>query len=57
MARPNKFGNSFMALALDKQEERAVKQFLKDKGDISGKQYLRYLIRKHLRETYPEIFK
>jgi len=49
MARKNKLGTSFCSLALELQEEVEIKKYLEDK-DISAKQLLRYLIRKHLKE-------
>ncbi len=49
MARPNKKGNSFCSLQLEKSEEEQIKKYIEQK-DISAKQLLRYLIRKHLKE-------
>lgn len=49
MARKNKLGTSFCSLQLEIQEEKEIKLYLEQK-DISAKQLLRYLIRKHLKE-------
>lgn len=49
MARKNKLGNSFYALGLDKHEEKLIKTIMKD-DDMSGKKYLRDLIRKDFKE-------
>ena len=50
MGRKNVSGSSFLALDLEKSEEVNLKRYLKWKGITSGKQYLRYLVRKDLRE-------
>lgn len=50
MARENKNGTSFCALSLEISEEKLLKKHLKDK-DISAKQYLRYLVRKDMKEN------
>jgi hypothetical protein len=48
MARENKLGNSFLGLGLEDKEEKQLKKHLAD-TDKTGKQYLRKLVREHLK--------
>jgi hypothetical protein len=47
MARHNKLGNSFLGLALEPDEEKKLKLYLKAKK-WSGKRYMRLLVRNDL---------
>lgn len=50
MARTNKLGNSFMGMDMEPREDKALKTWLEKTG-ISGKNHVRNLIRKHLKEN------
>ena len=55
MARPNTLGNSFLGLGLERDEEDRIKKYIGKKGkDISGKQFMRFLVRQYM-ET--DVFK
>lgn len=49
MARENLKGTSFCGLGLEKEEEKAIKKFLKDE-DASAKWLLRKLVREFIRQ-------
>lgn len=50
MARKNKLGTSFCNLDLEKDEEKKLRQYLKDE-DKSAKSLLRKLVREFLKTT------
>lgn len=50
MARPKKTNISFLSLGLEVNEDKQLIAILKEK-DISGKQLLRVLVRKWLKEN------
>ena len=50
MARHNVLGNSFLGIGLDEENESKLKVILKDK-DMKGKEFLRYLVKKYIRES------
>jgi len=50
MARKNKLGNSFLGLDLEPDQEAEFKRIIKDK-DMSGKQFVRFLIRDYIKHN------
>ncbi len=49
MARPNKLGSSWQGIQLPPELEKKAKRYCKD-NIVSGKQFLRYLVREHFKK-------